>query len=303
MSVLKGYTAPVSSDEDVKAIQQQLNNQGANLKVDGIWGAKTNAAYYAAQNAASTAGTSSAAYPDATFNNYYNTIKSNMTVPTISYSAPDMATLQNQIAAYLRPAYDQAIAQRQTQTKQYSADIDADAASRGMGRSTWVTDAKMQQQDSEATDIANLESNYASALAQAVLDQYNTEMSRKLSADQANAELAAEYEQLAYNRAADMYNLAQSSKSSSSGGTRKKKTDDAATEQVIDWDAYIKSLNQSQKYNLIYGKDSNAVATRQLMEQQLGSTASASVKKGIKDELKQLVAAEYDKDTANQVWR
>ena len=46
---LTGYTTPVGVTDraGVEAIQQQLNAQGASLKVDGIWGPKTDAAYKA----------------------------------------------------------------------------------------------------------------------------------------------------------------------------------------------------------------------------------------------------------------
>jgi len=49
--VLSGYYPPmgVYSKDDVKQVQQQLNASGANLKVDGIWGPATNAAYYAGE--------------------------------------------------------------------------------------------------------------------------------------------------------------------------------------------------------------------------------------------------------------
>lgn len=49
--VLNGYYPPmgVYSKDDVKQVQQQLNASGANLKVDGIWGPATNAAYYAGE--------------------------------------------------------------------------------------------------------------------------------------------------------------------------------------------------------------------------------------------------------------
>ncbi|OQB25862.1 MAG: hypothetical protein BWY11_00138 [Firmicutes bacterium ADurb.Bin182] len=45
--VLEGYSAPpgVASKEDVLRFQRQLNAAGADLKTDGIWGPKTQAAY------------------------------------------------------------------------------------------------------------------------------------------------------------------------------------------------------------------------------------------------------------------
>lgn len=79
--------------------------------------------------------------------------------------------LKNYLTRIMRPTYDQAIRQRQTQTGQNNAAIDADAASRGMGTSSWLSDAKMRQRTQEARDIADLESNYNSSLYEALLAQ------------------------------------------------------------------------------------------------------------------------------------
>lgn len=58
-----GYTAPsgVTTRDQVREIQRQLNAQGANLKVDGLWGAKTDAAYNSTQTKSSSSGSSSSA--------------------------------------------------------------------------------------------------------------------------------------------------------------------------------------------------------------------------------------------------
>jgi len=81
--------------------------------------------------------------------------------------------LKNYLTKLIKPSYDQAIARRQQQTGQSNAAIDTDAASRGMGTSTWVTDAKNRQKTNEAADIATLNSNYSSALYDALLNQIN----------------------------------------------------------------------------------------------------------------------------------
>lgn len=142
-----------------------------------------------------------------TFDRYYNTILAGLNKEYVDYQMPSVDELTTRIAAYLRPAYDQAVANRQQQTKQYAANLDVDAASRGMGRSSYVTDAKSKQQSAEAADIANLESNYGAALSEALLNQYNQHLANKLNVDTLNAQLRAQYEQMAYDRAGDMYNL------------------------------------------------------------------------------------------------
>lgn len=47
MASFKMNTSATQTPNDIKAIQQQLNSQGAGLAVDGIWGPKTQAAYNA----------------------------------------------------------------------------------------------------------------------------------------------------------------------------------------------------------------------------------------------------------------
>jgi hypothetical protein len=103
------------------------------------------------------------------YNRYYNTVLAQLQQDM----GPERSDsqLKNYLTRLIRPSYDQAIAQRQQQTGQANAMIDTDAASRGMGTSTWVTDAKNRQRNNEANDIATLNSNYASTLYDALLNQ------------------------------------------------------------------------------------------------------------------------------------
>ena len=103
------------------------------------------------------------------YNRYYNTVLAQLQQDM----GPERSDsqLKNYLTRLIRPSYDQAIAQRQQQTGQANAMIDTDAASRGMGTSTWVTDAKNRQRNNEANDIAQLNSNYASTLYDALLNQ------------------------------------------------------------------------------------------------------------------------------------
>lgn len=76
----------------------------------------------------------------------------------------DDATLKANIEAALRPQYDRTLADLQKQRAMSNAQIDVDAASRGMGTSTWVTDAKLQNLRNAESARADLEANYASTL-------------------------------------------------------------------------------------------------------------------------------------------
>ena len=142
-----GYSTPsgISSRDDVKAIQQQLG-----VKADGIWGPQTQAAYDR-QNQISE------------LQSMIRGMGGGVSVPSVN-----MAALRADYEAALRPAYEGYMDSRRRQTQINRAEIDADAASRGMTGSTWTTDAKSRQVDAEASDIAGYEAQYAGTLAGAV---------------------------------------------------------------------------------------------------------------------------------------
>lgn len=162
---------------------------------------------------------------------YYNSILGNLqgsemanpeklTYEAIGYDMPTEVEIAQKISEYLRPNYDRAISSRRAQTTQNRAAIDVDAASRGMGSSTWLTDAKTRQMNAEASDIAGLESDYGASLAQNVYNMYNQHLGNKMNVDMfnrqnqlsvdqqniANAMAAAQWlEDTAYSRALNAY--------------------------------------------------------------------------------------------------
>lgn len=119
----------------------------------------------------------------------------------ITYEAKSEEEIRSAIAGWLRPGYDQAIANRQEQTLTNKANLDADAIARGMGASTYVTDVKNRQQNAEARDVATLESNYGSALAERVVEGVDTEKQRALAVEQFNAEQRQRAYEMAYQAA------------------------------------------------------------------------------------------------------
>ena len=136
----------------------------------------------------------------------------NMVLSGYKLPTTDKDEIRSYVESYLRTAYDQSIENRRKQTEADRAMIDLDAYSRGMGGSTWVTDAKQRLQDAEADDIAKMEANYQAGLNEAVLNQYNQAVAQGLAA-QNNA----------YDLAKDLYSLGQNAKAgvgsvSSSGG-------------------------------------------------------------------------------------
>lgn len=197
--VMEGYSLPegVSTQEDVMNLQEQLRSAGANIAVDGVWGADTQAAYDSFGDSLGSSelpSTSSlTVYPNAEFQKIYEQIYNSMGTED---------SIRDSIEAALRPQYDKAIADLQEQRLAQNAAIDVDAASRGMGNSTWVTDAKLQRLKALSANIANLEGDYASQLSSAV---YNALQGK---------------EDDAYDRALDWFNYEQANKPKGGGGSR-----------------------------------------------------------------------------------
>lgn len=165
------------------------------------------------------ADTANGAYSaDPMFQQYYNEILASMTPQTIDYQAPTADEIASQISAYLRPAVDQQIRNRQQSTLSQRAATDADAASRGILASTWVTDIKNRLMQSEAADVAAAESDYRAQLLQGVYNRQAQEADRANQIAMFNAQMRQQAESDAYQRAGDMYNLYLQNKKSSGGG-------------------------------------------------------------------------------------
>lgn len=177
------------------AIKQYQLSRG--LSATGKWGSAEDAAYRKDQAAAGVL---------TDVNSIVQKIMAEYDLPST-----DTDTLKAQIEAYLRPSADQAIAARNKATAANRAAIDLDAYSRGMGASTWVTDAKQRETDSALDDIGTIESNYMATLSEAILNQLNAAKNAQLTA-QTNA----------YNLAQQLYQMGQNAAAgvggSSSGG-------------------------------------------------------------------------------------
>ena len=151
-----------------------------------------------------------AVFNDANLNKAYQDIYSQLQgsggYTPLSMPEQTLDSITEQLAGALRPQFERAIAQRYGATKEQKARIDVDAASRGMGSSTWVTDAKNRIMNAEAADIAGLESDYASQLAGDALNQYNNYLGDKLALDQYNQKLAQALGDDAYARTMQQLN-------------------------------------------------------------------------------------------------
>ena len=136
------------------------------------------------------------------------------------YNLPttDKDEIKSYVESYLRTAYDRSIENRRKQTEADRAMIDLDAYSRGMGGSTWVTDAKQRLQDAEADDIAKMEANYQAGLNEAVLNQYNQAVAQGLAAQNNAYDLAKDLYSLGQNAKAGVGSMAGSGSGGGGGG-------------------------------------------------------------------------------------
>lgn len=187
---IEGYQVPddVHSAEDVKRYQELLG-----VSVDGIWGKNTQRAYekYIGRKDKSQ-----------------NSSSDGFDWESIS------ERIRDNLAEILRPAVDNAIKNRKEAAELNKAEIDADAAARGMESSTYVTAVKSLENESLDDDIMSYEANYNSTLSsnlQSALmsayevysDNQNAQKDRELQAqrlkqeqEQFEAQMKHEREQL-----------------------------------------------------------------------------------------------------------
>ena len=121
---LSGYMPPagVTDQDDVEAVQRQLNAAGARLAVDGVWGPKTEAAYRSLAGGGNTA-----AQFGQGLGSFMQQMQALLSVPVVDYAAQSEAALRTQIQSALRPQLDAAIAERREATKEATAALDVDA--------------------------------------------------------------------------------------------------------------------------------------------------------------------------------
>ena len=174
--------------------------------------------------------------------------KLSATMPTVQYNPTSMAQLRDNLETAYRAGYDQSVDARREATRRNNAAIDADAAARGMGASTWVTDAKMRQADSEAADLAGLAAQRDSAIAQQLASALSSQEANRLAVEQFNASQKANALSQALAGAQNMIALDQQ-KSRSSGGS---KPADAAHEDGDDlYQAYQRALKANAAHRLV----------------------------------------------------
>lgn len=191
----------------------------------------------------------------------------------IAYRRREKDELLSEISAWLRPAYDAAIAERENATSRYRAELDADAIARGMGSSSYVTDMKHRQLLAEANDVGALESDYAAALAKQLSDALETERERAYEADVFNANAENEARQKAYDAALTLF-AAYKADRRRGGGRSKVKTTSAAN-----CEAFLSGLSPRERGAIYNGSTSMGAAYRSELIASVGESGFAALKR------------------------
>lgn len=130
--------------------------------------------------------------PNDRLDTYYKQLVENFKPQEISYE--DITTEQktesdfaSAISAYLEPYKQKSLKNIESSERAQRAMMDADAASRGMGSSTYLTDVKRQVSRQAQADKAGLESEFVSQIGQRTAEAWQNQLNRALNVAQTNA--------------------------------------------------------------------------------------------------------------------
>ena len=144
-------------------------------------------------------------YGNEAFETIYEKTKKDYVPQQMSYTPLDEKTLADRIGAALRPVYEKAIAAIFRGNKHADAELDADAISRGMGSSTFVSDLKRRQDNAAADDVKELESDYGAKLADQLNKAMEGERDRLLEVEKFNAQQQSLATEQAFSAAKTLY--------------------------------------------------------------------------------------------------
>lgn len=144
-------------------------------------------------------------YTNAAFQAIYEKAKQDQAPQLAAYTPIEESTLLARIGAALRPFYDRAIEAVSKNRQRASAELDADAISRGMGSSTFVTDVKQRQQNEAQQDVLDLEREYGARLSEQLYKAMEGERERQLEVEKFNAQQMNEANERAFAVAQVLY--------------------------------------------------------------------------------------------------
>ena len=102
---------------------------------------------------------------DAGLSEYYDRLYERLRAYGVT-SIPTLDALYGLFESFLRPSIEEAIRARRRQGETNMAELDADAYSRGMGGSSYLSSMKAREQDDVADDVMGLEAKYSANMAE-----------------------------------------------------------------------------------------------------------------------------------------
>ncbi len=139
------------------------------------------------------------------FESFYEKTKEQYAPNLMTYAPEDMDALRERIESYLRPAYEKALKKQEQQAALYNGQLDADAWSRGMGASTYVSDLKYRRQNQLLENRGDLEASYGAALAEQLFKAWETQLGYRMEAEKFNAQAQNAARDKALTAAESMY--------------------------------------------------------------------------------------------------
>ena len=144
-------------------------------------------------------------YGNEAFETIFEKTKREHAPQLVNYTPLDEKTLAERISAVLRPVYERAISAIFRGNRRQDAELDADAISRGMGSSTFVSDLKRRQDNAAADDVKELESDYGAKLADQLNKAMEGERDRLLEVEKFNAQQRSLATEQAFSAAKTLY--------------------------------------------------------------------------------------------------
>ena len=175
-------------------------------------------------------------YGNEAFETIYEKAKKDHAPQLISYTPLDEKTLAERIGAVLRPVYEKAIAAIFRGNKHTDAELDADAISRGMGSSTFVTDVKRRRDSAAESEARELENEYGARLADQLYQAMEGERNRLFEVEKFNAQQQNAAMEQAFSAAKVLYSAyleARAAQSSGGGGGAVQKKEEKSDETQV----------------------------------------------------------------------
>ena len=230
-----------------------------------------------------------------------------LNVPSISVSVPSKAELKEDISSYLRPGVDLAISKRRAAGETAKAELDADAVSRGMGASTYVSSMKEREDDDTQSDISIMEAQYTAALAERIAAALEKYQSMSLQAQMQNAQYAYNAQTTAMNLASQWFNsyMNNAAKAAKSGGRSGKSGTASKNMSTLDYVRFVSGLSAPERSMLYNSGASEWVMMRTELEDALGKDGYRTVRSAFpilgSAGVKSISNKSYDK--ARDTWR